>query len=288
VRTGAAPALIRLPPNFSIAATPTAQTVTAGNATNYSISMQAIRGFSDPVSLSVDLPDGTLGTFNPNPAATSSTLTVTTTRATPASFDLLRITGTAGLSTHTAYVTLTVTPPPDFSLSAAPASQTVSAGNGTSYTTSVQPSYGFADLVSFSVSGLPASSVGTFMPNPTGMTSTLSVATSRTTPTGAYTLTVTGTSGPLTHSTSVTLVVGAADTCGAPANPWGYNFCLGGGNVITAPPSNFCSYFPCIPSFWIYTNGYVEECQDGMYSHSGGQPGSCSYHGGNWRALLSP
>lgn len=69
-------------------------------------------------------------------------------------------------------------------------------------------------------------------------------------------------------------------------NPWGYNFsCC---NHIYSPPSNFCDYFNCIPSFWQHTNGYVEECKDGEYSHSGGVQGSCSYHGGNWRPLLRP
>jgi hypothetical protein len=77
-----------------------------------------------------------------------------------------------------------------------------------------------------------------------------------------------------------------ANTCGAPTNPWGYNFC--GGNFIYSPPTNFCSYFNCIPSFWKSTNGYVEECVDNTFSHSGGRSGSCSYHGGNQRPLYGP
>ena len=75
-------------------------------------------------------------------------------------------------------------------------------------------------------------------------------------------------------------------TCGAPANPWGYNFCAG--NVINSPPSNFCSYFACIPSFWKNTKGYVDQCIDGMYSHSGGRQGACSYHVGESRPLFGP
>ena len=75
-------------------------------------------------------------------------------------------------------------------------------------------------------------------------------------------------------------------TCGAPANPWGYNFC--GGSLIYSPPGNFCSYFNCIPSFWKSTLGYVDECNDGTYSHSGGRQGACSYHGGEMRPLYSP
>lgn len=78
----------------------------------------------------------------------------------------------------------------------------------------------------------------------------------------------------------------AQNTCGAPANPWGYNFC--GGNLLYSPPSNFCSYFNCIPSFWKSTNGYVDQCKDGTYSHSGGRQGACSSHGGELRPLYSP
>lgn len=75
-------------------------------------------------------------------------------------------------------------------------------------------------------------------------------------------------------------------TCGAPTNPWGYTFC--GGNAIDSPPSNFCAYFNCIRSFWESTSGYVEECADGTYSHSGGRSGACSDHGGERQKLYGP
>ncbi len=75
------------------------------------------------------------------------------------------------------------------------------------------------------------------------------------------------------------------NTCGAPPNPYGYSFC--GGRTITAPPADFCSYFPCITTFWNGT-GYVVECQDGDYSLSGGHQGVCSYHNGFLRNLYMP
>ena len=73
--------------------------------------------------------------------------------------------------------------------------------------------------------------------------------------------------------------------CGAPANPWNYNFC--GGNLITAPATGFCSYFTCISSFATGT-GYVVQCVDGKFSKSGGHTGVCSQHGGFSRNLYSP
>ena len=70
----------------------------------------------------------------------------------------------------------------------------------------------------------------------------------------------------------------------APPNPWGYNF--DGGTLIYYPPSNFCSYFSCISSFWNGV-GYVVQCSDLMFSLSGGRSGVCSYHGGYYRTLYA-
>jgi len=66
--------------------------------------------------------------------------------------------------------------------------------------------------------------------------------------------------------------------CGAPANPYGYNFC-GRGGLIYNPSSDVCVYFDCIPNFDNGT-GYMVECHDAMYSMSGGRQGACSYHDG--------
>jgi Putative Ig domain len=107
---------------------------------------------------------------------------------------------------------------PDFSLSASPTSRTVTQGSGTSYTVTVTPSGGFTGSVSLGVAGLPTTGVtSSFSPNPTAGSSTLAVTTGSSTPTGTYPLTITGTSGSLTHSTAATLVVAAppAITSGA-------------------------------------------------------------------------
>jgi len=103
-------------------------------------------------------------------------------------------------------------PVPDFALATTPASQTVTAGAGTSYTTTVTASGGFNGTVNFSVSGLPAGAAGTFNPASvaTSGSTTLSVTTSSTTPAGSYPLTITGTSGSIVHTNSVTLVVNTA------------------------------------------------------------------------------
>lgn len=43
--------------------------------------------------------------------------------------------------------------------------------------------------------------------------------------------------------------------------------------------SGFCSSHSCIGNF-DQGNGYIVQCADGMWSHSGGEPGACSDHGG--------
>lgn len=70
-------------------------------------------------------------------------------------------------------------------------------------------------------------------------------------------------------------------------NPWGFTFDPADGTLIRHPPGNFCAVFRCIASFWAFTGGYVVECKDGKFSHSGGVRGACSFHGGVWRPLYS-
>jgi hypothetical protein len=77
----------------------------------------------------------------------------------------------------------------------------------------------------------------------------------------------------------------APSLCGAPDNPYGYNFC-GRGGLITSPPADICLYFECIPNF-DNGSGYMVECHDTMYSMSGGRQGACSYHDGVWRPVTA-
>src|SRR5207253_723992 len=54
---------------------------------------------------------------------------------------------------------------------------------------------------------LPAGATGTYTPNPATGASALAVSTSGSTPAGTYPLTITGVSGTLTHTTTVSLTV---------------------------------------------------------------------------------
>ena len=72
-------------------------------------------------------------------------------------------------------------------------------------------------------------------------------------------------------------------SCGAPSNPYGFNYC-GQGATIDSPPGDICTYFQCIANFSA-GKGYMEECADGSVSMSGGRRGACSSHGGELTAV---
>src|SRR5579863_8526599 len=60
----------------------------------------------------------------------------------------------------------------------------------------------------------------------------------------------------------------SAPSCfGINGNPWCYNFSPG--TLIYTPPSGFCNYFNCIPSFFGSDDpgdGYINKRDDGTYS----------------------
>jgi uncharacterized membrane protein len=218
-RTTTVAFVVNAPVDFTLSASPLSQTVLQGGATSYSITISPTGGFSGQVTLSVSgQPSGANGSFTPNPATGSSTLSVTTTTSTPTGGYTLTITGVSGSLTHTTAVMLVVSPP-DFTLSASPSSRTVLQGGAASYGITISPTGGFSGQVTLSVSGQPSGANGSFTPNPATGSSTLSVTTSASTPTGTYTLTITGVSGPLTHTTAVTLVVSALPDFTLSASP---------------------------------------------------------------------
>jgi len=200
-------------PDFTIAVSPGSQSIAVGGSTTYTVSAGILNGFAGSVSFTASgLPAGATATFNPTSVtgSGSSTLTVQTSSSTPTGSSALTITGTSGSLSHSTSATLVVIPP-DFTISGSPSTQTVIAGGSTSYTATVTAVGGFTGTVSLGVSGLPTGATASF--NPTSVTasgsSTLSVSTVASALPGNYTLTVTGTSGSLMHSTTVSFVISA-------------------------------------------------------------------------------
>ena len=123
---------------------------------------------------------------------------------------------------------------PDFTIAASPATRTVSAGMATTFTVTVGGTGGFNGSVSLSATGLPAGTTATFSANPVaaGGSATLTLQSAASTPSGNKTITVTGASGSLTHSTSVTLTVTA------PTPPSDFTVSVSPASQGTAPGSS--------------------------------------------------
>jgi hypothetical protein len=98
---------------------------------------------------------------------------------------------------------------PNFSLSASPASVSVTQGSTGSSTITVTKTGGFTGSVTLSNSALPSGVTATYGTNPTTSTSTITFTASSTATTGTSTITITGVSGTLSHTTTISLTINA-------------------------------------------------------------------------------
>lgn len=211
--------------DFQISTTIASQTVNPGQNAGYGITITSLNGFSGAVALSISgLPSGATATFNPGSVvgAGTSSLAITTSTTTPAGVYNMIVTGTSGSIVHTVGVQLIVNPatPGDFALAASPANLTVKRSNNTTggvtgtpakFTITVTPNNGFNGNVALSVSGFPAG-VNNIVLSPTTITggsgsATESFAVSGSAKQGTYSITITGTSGSLVHTTVVNLTI---------------------------------------------------------------------------------
>jgi len=181
-----------------------------GGSTSSTITLTSINSYNSSVSLSVSgCPAGATCSFSPTgvtPTGTSVLSIVTGTAA--AGSYTLTVQGTAGPLSHTTNVGLTIQPPPDFSISANPTSVTVVQGGSGGSSVTLTALNGYSQNVGLTVSGCPSGATCTLSPTslkPSG-TSALSIS-GGTAGVGPYTLTIQGTDGTLTHSTTVGLTV---------------------------------------------------------------------------------
>jgi len=204
--------------DFVLSATPPTVTVQAGSTATYAVTVNSIGGFSSQVNLQVTgLPSFSSPSFSPGsvtpPAGgtANSQLTISTSTNTPIGTYTLTITGTSLLPAimRTTTVQLVVTVPPnDFSISATPllALNLTQCGN---YTVSIVPQGNFSSPITLNATGLPPKTTFIIQPNPVTpppsvtVTSNLQVCVAQQATPGNYTLTISGASGPLFHTTNV-------------------------------------------------------------------------------------
>jgi hypothetical protein len=97
--------------NFSMAVSPSSQSVAQGASTPYTATITPSNGFTGTATFSVSgLPTGATASFNPSSVTTSgsSSMTVSTTSSTPAGGYTLTVTATSGTLVHTATTVLDV------------------------------------------------------------------------------------------------------------------------------------------------------------------------------------
>src|SRR6266481_3874878 len=209
--------------DFAVSASPASLSVTQGTSGSASISTTLSGGFNAAVSLTVSgLPTGVTASFNPAslaaPGSGSSTLTFTASSTATTGTSTVTITATGGGVTHTTTVSLTINAAatPNFTISASPASLSVTQGASGNTTVSTTVSGGFNSAVSLSVTGLPAGVTASFNPAslaaPGSGNSTLTFTASSTATTGTSTVTITATGGSVTHTTTVSLTINAVAT----------------------------------------------------------------------------
>jgi uncharacterized membrane protein len=136
--------------DFALSLTPQTQTVTAGAMTTFTINVQGMDGFSQPVALSASSTDPQISiafaSVNVTPG-NSTALTVTVGAGLAPGNYQINVVGSSGQITHTAMATLQVTPAADFSLSVNPGQLAATRGVKTMITVNIQRTGGFTGNV---------------------------------------------------------------------------------------------------------------------------------------------
>jgi glycosyl hydrolase family 39 (putative alpha-L-iduronidase) len=199
------------PTDFSLSVTPSSRTIAQHSWSSYSVTVSPQSGFSGVVTFAASgLPAGATATFTPTSITGSGTTSMLISCAgwtAPGNYTV-NIIATSGSIQHTTSVGLSVA---GFTISASPGSQSVSAGNSTTYTATIADLNGYSSTKTMSVTGLPDGATATFNPSSlTGSgTSTLTVQTAGETPKGTFTLSIRATStvDGLYHAATVSLTV---------------------------------------------------------------------------------
>jgi subtilase family serine protease len=197
--------------SFTLSASPGSLTVTRDSSGTSKITITPVDGFSGNVTLAATgLPKGVTASFSPNPATSSSTLTLTASNTAKLGAATVTITGTSGSLTASTTVTLTVDALGNFTLTSAPKTLTLVQGSSGTSTITVVPTGGFDQEVTLAATGMPTGVTASFSKNPTTSTSTLTLKVSGSAAAGKSTITITGTFGALSKKTTIKLTVDAS------------------------------------------------------------------------------
>jgi kumamolisin len=203
-------------PTFTLSASPASVSVVQGNSGTSTITSTVVDGFSSAVALTASgQPTGATVSFSPASITGSgtSTMTMAVASTVAAGTYTITVTGTGGGITQTATVSLIVTAPVTgaFTIAVSPTSGYLDQGESGYAVVTTTVSGGFNSAVALSATGLPSGVTGSFSPAsiaaPGSGTSDFTLTVSRTATIGTYPITITGTGGGVTHSTTLTFQV---------------------------------------------------------------------------------
>ena len=272
-------------PDFSIASSATSISITQGSSGAATITLGSLNAFNSAVTLSgswVGTAPSDASFTLPSPVTPSSggtatsTLTITAGLGASAGVFTFRVTGTSGAIIHSTDIGIEISAAPgDFAISASPNSLSVSPGSTATSTVTIQSIGAFSSAVSLATSGAPSGITIVFGTNPitppAGGTASSMLTLTNSESGGTYTITITGTSGSLTHGTTLTVQVSprcliATATFGSELSPevqFLRNFrddeiqrTYAGSNFMTAFNAWYYSFSPYVATY--LTNHWVE------------------------------
>jgi kumamolisin len=205
-------------PSYSLSASPTTVSIAQGgsNTSASTITSTVSGGFDSAIMLVASgAPTGVTVTLTPTSitGAGNSTMSISVASSVATGTYTITVTGTSGSTVETTTVSLTVTAPasPAFTISVSPSSGYLDQGQSGYATVTTAVSGGFSSAITLSATGIPSGVTGSFSPNPIKApgsgTSHFTLTVSRTAKTGTYPITITGTGGGITHTTTLTFQV---------------------------------------------------------------------------------
>src|SRR3989441_3751383 len=196
--------------DFKITASTASVAVNAGATTTITITVTPLNGFIGAVALTANPSAGLNATVSPSTITGGSGTATLTARSTTAGNYTVTVTGTSGSTSHGVTISVRVE---DFSLATSTASIRLAAGTSGTVNINLASINGFTGTISLSaVCSAPGPKLSlssnslSLSPGGPG-SSILRIGTTHKTAPGTYTITVTGTSGGITHTVTVLLTV---------------------------------------------------------------------------------